>query len=46
VEDYATKYESEGMKKVVNAIKNAWRRDKGDGKAENDSPDAKRRKIE
>lgn len=45
VEDYADKYESEGMRKVVSAIKNAWKRGKDFGSA-GDSPDAKRRKIE
>ena len=58
VEDYTVKYESEGMKKVVGAIKNAWKRNtKIDGssdEAKNDSNDekcngqaeTKRRKLE
>jgi hypothetical protein len=53
VENYANKFEGEAMKKVVSAIKNAWKRERnaaGDSRldsTENDSEgDAKRRKIE
>ncbi|KAL3775042.1 hypothetical protein ACHAWO_007227 [Cyclotella atomus] len=47
VEGYADRYESEGMRKVVGAIKNAWKRDKDvGGTEERNGPDAKRRKVE
>ena len=53
VEDYADKYESEGMKKVVDAIKNAWKRNKEIGGSESRANDeegdgqveTKRRKL-
>ena len=55
VEDYANKYENEGIRKVVSAVKNAWRRKRDAEKTENEASEregdvsqteAKRRKID
>ncbi|KAL3794055.1 hypothetical protein HJC23_008943 [Cyclotella cryptica] len=53
VENYANKFEGDAMKKVVSAIKNAWKREtdeqveRGVGGIENDGQgDAKRRRVE
>ncbi|KAL7473932.1 hypothetical protein ACHAXS_014304 [Conticribra weissflogii] len=45
VENYAEKFEAQDMRKVVNAIKDAWKRgQRDDSGKEGDSPNRKRRK--